>query len=97
MTTGSRLDGREAHDRAPVPEAQGSLRLGEEKAAMVAPKANTSPIHGLWALTNRDLRKWYTNPYQLIISLVQPVIWMGLFGKALNFSSFISSGAPPAA
>jgi ABC-2 type transport system permease protein len=62
-----------------------------------APKVNTSPTHGLWALTERDLRKWYTNPYQLIISLVQPVVWMGLFGKALNFSSFITgSGAPPA-
>ena len=62
----------------------------------VVPKASTSPVHGLWALTQRDLRKWYTNPYQLIISLVQPVIWMGLFGKALNFSSFITgSGAPP--
>ena len=51
-------------------------------------------MHGLWALTERDLRKWYTNPYQLIISLIQPVIWMGLFGKALNFSSFITAGAP---
>jgi ABC-2 type transport system permease protein len=68
-----------------------------EKAARVAPNVDTSPIHALWSLTDRDLRKWYTNPYQLIISLVQPVIWMGLFGKALNFSSFISSGAPPAA
>ncbi len=65
------------------------------RAAMVAPKANNSPIHGLWALTNRDLRKWYTNPYQLIISLIQPVIWMGLFGKALNFSSFITSSLGP--
>ena len=63
-------------------------------AARPSPKLNTSPMHGLWALTERDLRKWYTNPYQLIISLIQPVIWMGLFGKALNFSSFISSGAP---
>ena len=57
------------------------------------PKLNTSPLHGLWALTERDLRKWYTNPYQLIISLIQPVIWMGLFGKALNFSSFITAGS----
>jgi len=69
----------------------------EERAAAVAPKVDTSPSHGLWALTDRDLRKWYTNPYQLIISLVQPIIWMGLFGKALNFSTFIASGAPPAA
>lgn len=64
-----------------------------ESSARRNPKLNTSPIHGLWALTKRDLRKWYTNPYQLIISLIQPVIWMGLFGKALNFSSFITSGA----
>jgi ABC-2 type transport system permease protein len=62
-------------------------------AARPNPKLNTSPIHGLWALTLRDLRKWYTNPYQLIISLIQPVIWMGLFGKALNFTSFITAGA----
>lgn len=63
-----------------------------------APKLNKSPLHGLWALTNRDLIKWYKNPIQLLISLIQPVVWLGLFGKALNFGSFISgSGAPPAA
>jgi len=53
------------------------------------PKLDRSPVHGLWALTMRDLRKWYTNPYQLIISLIQPIVWLGIFGKALNFSSFI--------
>ncbi len=63
-------------------------------ASRPTPKIDKGPIHGLWALTKRDLRKWYTNPYQLIISLIQPVIWMGLFGKALNFSSFITAGAP---
>jgi len=73
---------------APAAGAQG-------KASMPTPKINKSPVHGLWALTKRDLRKWYTNPYQLLISLIQPVIWMGLFGKALNFSSFITAGAPP--
>ena len=55
------------------------------------PKLNTSPLHGIWALTLRDLRKWYTNPYQLLISLIQPIVWLGIFGKALNFGSFISS------
>jgi ABC-2 type transport system permease protein len=57
------------------------------------PKENRSPLHGLWALTNRDLRKWYTNPIQLFVSLIQPIVWLGLFGKALNFASFIT-GAP---
>jgi ABC-2 type transport system permease protein len=61
------------------------------------PKLNRSPFHGLWALTNRDLRKWYKNPVQLFVSLIQPIVWLGLFGKALNFGSFISgSGASQA-
>jgi|SRR5579884_1348599 ABC-2 type transport system permease protein len=55
---------------------------------------NPSPIHGLWALTNRDLRKWYTNPFQLFMSLIQPIIWLGLFGKALDFGAIFSSSAP---
>src|ERR1035441_10196764 len=71
-----------------------SADLAQPSPGMPNPKINKSPTHGLWALTKRDLRKWYTNPYQLLISLIQPVIWMGLFGKALNFSSFITAGAP---
>jgi ABC-2 type transport system permease protein len=59
-----------------------------------APRMNKSPLHGIWALTNRDLKKWWKNPIQLIISLIQPVVWLGLFGKALNFAGFVSqSGA----
>lgn len=68
----------------------------QEREFREAPKLNKSPLHGLWALTNRDLVKWYKNPIQLIISLIQPVVWLGLFGKALNFGSFISSSVPPA-
>lgn len=67
-----------------------------EKEFRASPKLDKSPLHGLWALTNRDLVKWYKNPIQLIISLIQPVVWLGLFGKALNFGSFISSSVPPA-
>jgi ABC-2 type transport system permease protein len=74
-----------------VPDNTSSKALTWSKV----PKLNRSPLHGLWALTNRDLKKWYKNPIQLIISLIQPVVWLGLFGKALNFSSFVSqSGAP---
>ena len=56
-----------------------------DRAFRAAPRLNKSPIHGLWALTNRDLVKWYKNPIQLFISLIQPVVWLGLFGKAFNF------------
>jgi ABC-2 type transport system permease protein len=62
-------------------------KTGVEKPTEI----NTSPLHGLWALTHRDLRKWYTNPYQFFISLFQPIIWLALFGKALNFGTIIAS------
>jgi len=67
-----------------------------ERAFRAAPQLNKSPLHGLWALTNRDLVKWYKNPIQLIISLVQPVVWLGLFGKAFNITGFFSGQVPPA-
>jgi len=64
----------------------------DQEPSRTVPRLNTSPLHGLWALTKRDLKKWYTNPYQLLISLIQPAVWLGLFGKAVNFGSFISAG-----
>jgi len=88
-------------------EAPAEAGVAEEKQAQASsvnkeplrtsPKLNTSPWHGLWALTNRDLRKWYTNPIQLFVSLIQPIVWLGLFGKALNFTSFISGSGIPTA
>jgi len=44
-------------------------------------------VSGLIALTGRELKKWYKQPFVLFISLVQPIIWMGLFGKAFNLSA----------
>jgi ABC-2 type transport system permease protein len=53
-------------------------------------RTDLSPTHGLWALTNRELQKWYKVPVLLFMSLIQPVIWLGLFGKAMNFGSIFS-------
>jgi ABC-2 type transport system permease protein len=64
-----------------------------EREFRAAPTLNKSPIHGLWALTNRDLIKWYKNPIQLIISLVQPAVWLGLFGNAFNLGKFVPAAA----
>ena len=70
---------------------------GKEQTFRAAPKMDKSPLHGMWALTQRDLRKWYKNPILLMMSLIQPIIWLGLFGKALNFAAFITgSGASQA-
>ncbi|MBM4401176.1 MAG: multidrug ABC transporter permease, partial [Crenarchaeota archaeon] len=52
-----------------------------------------SKLHGLWALTNRELKKWYKAPAVFIITLIQPVIWLGLLGNALNFGSLVSSSS----
>jgi len=71
-------------------EKQKQATESKEKSFRTPPKVDRKPWHGLWALTNRDLRKWYTNPIQLVVSLIQPIVWLGLFGKALNFGSFIA-------
>ena len=69
---------------APTPGTNGTW--GQEKT-------DRSPLHGLWALTNRELVKWYKVPVLLFLSLIQPVIWLGLFGKAMNFGSIFSGSA----
>lgn len=59
---------------------------------MTDEKANSrSPFHGLWALTNRELKKWYKNPYLFFLSIVQPLIWMGLFGRAMNLGALVTN------
>jgi ABC-2 type transport system permease protein len=50
-----------------------------------------NPLHGLWALTNRELKKWYKNPYLFILSIIQPLIWMGIFGRAMNISAVFTN------
>jgi len=52
-----------------------------------------SPLHGLWALTNRELKKWYKRPFILLMSLVQPFIWLALFGRAMNINAIFTGGA----
>ncbi len=56
-------------------------------------KLSTSPLHGIWAMTNRELKKWYKAPFVLGMSLVQPFIWMGLFGKAMNISAIFTGSS----
>jgi len=53
-----------------------------------------NPLHGLWALTNRDLKKWYKNPIILLLGIIQPIIWMSLLGKAMNLGSMFTSFSP---
>lgn len=52
-----------------------------------------SKLHGLWALTNRELKKWYKAPVVFFLTLIQPIIWLGLLGNALNLGSLVSSSS----
>ncbi len=53
-------------------------------------KRNLSPFHGLWTLTVRELKKWYKAPVILLLSLIQPIFWIALFGKAMNLESIFT-------
>jgi ABC-2 type transport system permease protein len=44
----------------------------------------------LWALTNRELKKWYKAPTILLLSIIQPILWIALFGKAMNLQALFS-------
>jgi len=48
-------------------------------------------FHGIWALTKRELKKWLKEPIILLMAILQPVLWMGLFGKAMNIGNMFSS------
>lgn len=50
-----------------------------------------SKTHGIWALTKRELKKWAKEPILLVMAVLQPLIWMGLFGKAMNLEGIFSS------
>ena len=52
-----------------------------------------SKFHGIWALTKRELKKWLKEPIILLMAILQPVLWMGLFGKAMNIGNMFSSGS----
>ena len=67
--------------------------MKKELSKLDAAKIDTSPLHGLWALTNRDLKKWYKVPFIFIMSLIQPFMWLALFGKAMNLTAIFTGGS----
>ena len=53
-----------------------------------------SKLHGIWALTNRELKKWYKEPVLFLLTMIQPILWMGLLGKSMNISALIPTDIP---
>jgi ABC-2 type transport system permease protein len=52
-------------------------------------KVSQSKFHGLWALTNRELKKWYQQPIVFAMGIIQPILWLTLLGKAMNIGSIV--------
>jgi ABC-2 type transport system permease protein len=57
-------------------------------------QVSTSKFHGIWALTNRELKKWYQQPFVFAMGIIQPILWLALLGKAMNLSAMIPSNIP---
>jgi ABC-2 type transport system permease protein len=51
-------------------------------------------LHGLWALTNRELKKWYQQPFVFVMGIIQPILWLALLGKAMNIGSILPTNIP---
>ena len=57
-------------------------------------QVSKSKLHGLWALTNRELKKWYQQPFVFAMGIIQPILWLALLGKAMNIGSIIPTNIP---
>ena len=53
-------------------------------------EVSKSRFHGLWALTNRELKKWYQQPFVLAMGIIQPILWLALLGKAMNIGNIVT-------
>jgi ABC-2 type transport system permease protein len=53
-----------------------------------------SKLHGLWALTNRELKKWYQQPFVFAMGIIQPILWLALLGKAMNIGNILPTNIP---
>jgi ABC-2 type transport system permease protein len=58
-------------------------------------KVSKSKLHGLWALTNRELKKWYQQPFVFAMGIIQPILWLTLLGKAMNIGNLFSTASLP--
>jgi ABC-2 type transport system permease protein len=58
-------------------------------------QVSKSKLHGLWALTNRELKKWYQQPFIFLMGIIQPILWLALLGKAMNIGGMFSASTLP--
>lgn len=49
-------------------------------------------IRETWSLTVRELKHWYRVKIQMFMTLLQPIVWLGLFGQAFQLNRLIPGG-----
>jgi ABC-2 type transport system permease protein len=42
----------------------------------------------MWALYVREMKHWYRIKIQIFMALIQPIVWLGLFGQSFNITGF---------
>jgi len=47
-------------------------------------------------LTARELKHWYRVRVQVLMTLIQPIVWLGLFGQAFNIGGLVPAQMVPA-
>jgi ABC-2 type transport system permease protein len=55
--------------------------------------SKSTPLQGLWTLFGKDLKGWYKNYATLFIALTQPIVWLALYGKAINYGAIFGGGS----
>ncbi|HYB04839.1 MAG TPA: ABC transporter permease [Nitrososphaerales archaeon] len=53
----------------------------------------SNPFQGTWTLFDKDIKGWYKSYASLFIALVQPIVWLALYGKAIDYTAIFSSGS----
>lgn len=47
----------------------------------------------MWTLFDKDVKGWYKNYATLFLILAQPVVWLALYGKAIDYSAIFTNGS----
>lgn len=73
-----------------------STKPAEELAALLRPPTFKDwllgYLHGVWVVTEIEIRKLRHDPFELVTRVVQPALWLIIFGEALSRLRAIPTG-----
>ena len=74
-----------------------STKPAEELASLLRPLTLRDwflgYMHGVWVVTEIEIRKLWHDPFELITRVVQPALWLIIFGQALSRLRAIPTGS----